>query len=575
MKKVILGGTILLFTSLLPSYSYGDSNNDFRKILASYLKADQLSDNDIAQVIFNSPQELAIAPKSSSAEEFIITIDKLGQSIQPEKLYSSSLKQKDEVLEEEELFSRLREEPLTIVIFPGIFGEFIHTHAFEEIFKNKNSAASIEFEQKIKQLQNNSCVDAYSDTCDYNYALDKMKAGDPLVPVVARSLDQYIKVASVDDDKGLPLFKVLIFDAEAMSLETLGTIRENSERFTRRLEKFFKIMGVPKNMAFLGYSRGTMTALDTLALNYSQHKSWIQNVKAMISLGGVNYGTALADDAFNPKSENGKLLEQVLFVLDNLEPIDDATLQKLGKSTFPMQTIERGKRMINNLWLLTTIKGKKPASAKDLLATLEGIRQNAMGTDIKSQLNLMIEVISNFGVTSNGGSLIDFFTLEHRRIDTLFRSIIAAVREMQTSERLNWWRKNEVPLHVKYYAVAGTMGEGLTNNRMGFNPDSVDDRMLLGNYTDYRNASGGVLVNDSQVAIQRVKFWPELSAMLNPKNSGMNSEFLGVMGTHHWGLALEIVNANKNGSLNPFPRMALLKALATKISFDLATEDTK
>ena len=47
----------------------------------------------------------------------------------------------------------------------------------------------------------------------------------------------------------------------------------------------------------------------------------------------------------------------------------------------------------------------------------------------------------------------------------------------------------------------------------------------------------------------------------------LDATLLGVLGVHHWGLTLAEVNPTTDGS-NPFPRTALLKALAAQVALD-------
>ena len=76
-----------------------------------------------------------------------------------------------------------------------------------------------------------------------------------------------------------------------------------------------------------------------------------------------------------------------------------------------------------------------------------------------------------------------------------------------------------------------------------------------------------------KVAVGRARFWPQLTALLEPAGPGAVPEarFLGVLGTHHWGLTLPAVNRSRDGSVNPFPRTALLKAIAAQAATDLST----
>jgi hypothetical protein len=547
---------------------------EFRKILTGFL-SDRYMPEEMAQIIYATPQALMVAPRVKTPQDFITAIDQIGRTTQPQTLFDKSLANPVVGYDVSEMESTLHRKPLTVFVFPGIFSEFITNRAFEEVFQKADSSAAVEFKKKISSLQSSVCLNGAVDTCDYSYDLPALTIADGTdMRTKFERLDRYLDVASIDDANKQPLVRVVLFHTDGMSLETLGTSRENSIRFTRRLEKYFRLMGTPENMAFIGYSRGTMVALDTLAYNYSLNKPWVKNVKGMISLGGVNYGTALADDAFNPKSINGKLIIALQSLLASLKNYDDKTLQDEGiVSPLTKATViaQRATENLTNIKNFLAFAGS--SSNKDIFETAEGLKEQAKGTDVKSSLRLMVSQIQNLGaLAANGGNVTDFITLEHRRIIKLCDSVLDAVREMQTSQRLKWWATNDVPLTTRYYAVSGTMGAGLVTHEKAFNPDSADDRMLVGDYNDYLNSSG-VLLNDSQVAIERVRFWPELSAMLNPHNAGMKSEFLGVVGTHHWGLALAIVNVNSNGKVNPFPRVDLIKSLATKISSDLVRDD--
>jgi len=75
--------------------------------------------------------------------------------------------------------------------------------------------------------------------------------------------------------------------------------------------------------------------------------------------------------------------------------------------------------------------------------------------------------------------------------------------------------------------------------------------------------------------VAKTMFWPEVIENLNPDNI-IDSTPLALLGTHHWGLTLPIVNKiNKNkiksGQLlevNPFPRKALLYSIGLAIAND-------
>jgi hypothetical protein len=112
--------------------------------------------------------------------------------------------------------------------------------------------------------------------------------------------------------------------------------------------------------------------------------------------------------------------------------------------------------------------------------------------------------------------------------------------------------------------------------------------MLFQNWADYGKIDfakiyQGHKVNDSQVAIERTIFWPDIIESLRPSNAGVRAKSLAVVGTHHWGMALpivgKIVNIDKTSGKglmqrNPFPREALFKAMTLTIAHDKVQETT-
>jgi hypothetical protein len=102
------------------------------------------------------------------------------------------------------------------------------------------------------------------------------------------------------------------------------------------------------------------------------------------------------------------------------------------------------------------------------------------------------------------------------------------------------------------------------DSREGYS-DSLDDRSLIGNMRSYKQITG-IALNDSQVAVHQSLFLPNVIATLNPANAGLDIKPMGVLQTHHWGVALQVVNKMNDGRLNPFPREKVLWALAAYIN---------
>ena len=96
--------------------------------------------------------------------------------------------------------------------------------------------------------------------------------------------------------------------------------------------------------------------------------------------------------------------------------------------------------------------------------------------------------------------------------------------------------------------------------------DSIDFHSLRGNYYQLSDAGHGMEINDSQVPLHRVRFWPTVSRQLNPKNAHMKAYFLGVLGQDHWGMSFPVAFDQHNKKRNPFPRATLMKAIGTFIA---------
>ena len=161
--------------------------------------------------------------------------------------------------------------------------------------------------------------------------------------------------------------------------------------------------------------------------------------------------------------------------------------------------------------------------------------------------------------------------------------VLHGVQVLTTKARLDWWRKNTIPADLTLYAIGGTMADMALAERAGkplFDPlgvcllardpistfvGSIDYKSLRGNYYQL-SLAGGMELNDSQVPLDRVRFWPALSKQLNPRNARLKTYFLGVLGQDHWGMSFPVAADQSNKQVNPFPRATLLKAIGAFIA---------
>jgi dienelactone hydrolase len=565
-----------------------DRSLEFRDLFLGALDG-QYTEEQMRQLVYLPTSSLTqITHQARTGEELLGIMADIQKGADPLALYEAGRAKPIKPADREQLEAGLAaaggktEDRLTVVIVPGIFGEFIKSRAYEEIFAQKKSVFRSLWRERVEAFKR---VSASSEALkDKTFAIAS-------VGEIERPIEDLFHVSSIDKN-GQSLVNVVLFDTSFMSLESLGKMADRAATFSRRLNKFVEIMqaggGAPSKIALLGYSRGTMLALEMLARAHEKPADapWLANVKAMISLGGVVYGSDLADDAVNARglgtpSASAQQLIALRELTDSLITPETAKapasviakntwhwnkfILKMGKLT----ALPEGAWSIMRLWE----PGYAKQRGKDLWAQIQSIRS--------ADSNAGIGIVANFGLKAfTLNNAVKDYTINVKRFKALAYAVLDGVPELATGARMNWWKENTVPASLKYYAITGTMvddqGTGfqheLATNRTAYNPQLIDFGMLMTNYRAFRDYSG-ISVNDSQVAAYKVRFWNELNQLLNPEQEKLDINYLGVLGVHHWGLALKVVNeadARKvNYAFDPFPRTALMRAMSAIVVQDL------
>src|SRR6185312_9866370 len=106
----------------------------------------------MAQLVLATPQSLLDPQIASTPQQFIANIDKLARQIDPTQLFEKAKAISAQGYPAADITNTLRKTPITIVIFPGVFSEFIPNRAFEEVFRNTSSAASLQWQKKVQSL---------------------------------------------------------------------------------------------------------------------------------------------------------------------------------------------------------------------------------------------------------------------------------------------------------------------------------------------------------------------------------------------------------------------------------------
>jgi hypothetical protein len=190
--------------------------------------------------------------------------------------------------------------------------------------------------------------------------------------------------------------------------------------------------------------------------------------------------------------------------------------------------------------------------------------------------SLIYKFGKTFGLTNPAGD----YSNNIKRFKKLIEQATAGVDSMTTATRLAWWNTHTVPAAgITFYSVnasmadpdAGDAEKAFMANHATFSPGSPDDQFLINGYRGMVKASGGVTLNDSQMVPGKSRFWAALAPLLNPAQAPLHAEWLGLLGTHHWGLALQVVSKPTDGALNPYPRVALLEAVAAEVNRGLGS----
>ena len=524
----------------------------FRNTFAHYLRKDGLDDDAIHELIYLAPAEVTdpqIAPDPANP---LARLDARFRGVRPSALYRNGVE--TPMNDRADVDGALASRPVHIVVLPGIFGEFIDVAPFEEIYQAKGSAARVRWERLI--AEKGKLPEATDTSFD-----PKAVADGP------RSLASLVRTGSIDDDQGRPLVTVSYMVPPLGSLESLGTLEENVAVYLRRLEKYFALVGLNDDLYILGYSRGAATALELVAQATSKpaENPWTSKLRGMISLAGVLYGSQIADVARAKGSPQANVIDVLEELGNDLETctVETPTTTRLriqaANSARWTAAVATATYRATKLPSHPEIEWESIQSASPDLARMTTLARKLLVDDVFTLASPLADYCPNVG-----------------RFKAALKKTLSGIDSLTTASRLDWWRTHTLPSNIRYFALTGTMGDATrqpgetwphAQNQIAYDPTSLDFKNLRTNYYDLLGASG-IEANDSQVTINRAKFWPTLLPVLNPRQQPLQTYFLGTVGTHHWGLAFPRALASKDGrTANPYPRTALLHAMGAFVSY--------
>jgi hypothetical protein len=441
-----------------------------------------------------------------------------------------------------------------IVVFPGILSEFIEIGTFEEFFDKTSTepnALRDEFDEKFKTAK------------DSRDKVDRVFSTESLL-YEEMPLTKLVEVVSVKVGEVDRAFDLLRLRSPMGSLETLGTEEESMECYMRRLDKYFKIMdNLPNKIHFIGYSRGALVALETLVRSRERVKQhpWSARVKTMIGLGGVLWGTEVADTTATLGHPNKQAHD---LLVNCSKALDYSNMGDMG-------TLKHAKEVATNTKLIVELAAR--LSAVDLPTMAHPSIAEEFTDAVEVELNGLARLLYAF--------LFQHFRMNEpvadyygniKTMKILVEKISAGIDGLTTATRLKWWTKNKVPTDVKYYSIAGTMQDAeadvhVVERDVAFSQNSVDFRFNRQFYYQAYTLTNKML-HDGQISVERAQFYSSLHQALNPNQKKYYTSLLSVINAHHWGLALTAALDNPATKPNPFPRKSLVKALGAFLVSD-------
>lgn len=526
-----------------------ETTEEFRNIFYSYA-ADKYSKDDIQKLVYLPPSDLlALNGRGENPLERLSTLSDDTTSYRPSQLYDYGKSVPlSELASVDSAFAR--KGPITIVVVPGIFSEFVESYNFFELIEDSKSSFTTQFK------------DALADTKDASLKVDSSfdfdNLGQKEVP-----MDQLIKAASYDDPNGNPLVQVVVLRTLPFSGESIGSLEENSGVFLRRMDKFFKLVGEPENLYIMGYSRGATVGLQMVVDIEARELTWKNKLRGLISLGGVLYGAALADAAENTEDPLQGVAARVKELSEALEvPADDAgTVASLAAAT-----------RNSGRWVAAAAEVATKALSIPFDPGLDLEKVSPDYPHLDANLRMVKDVaFKKFDLSDVG---ISNYFLNIKKFKWMVGRAFEGIETLTTKSRIEWWKTHTIPTRLKYYAISGVMGDASnessgvwdqTANPVSYNSKALDFLALRISYYQSFRVSKNQLT-DSQVSVERSRFLPEVNKILNPNQGEFDSYYMGILGVDHWGMSFPFAAITANQERSPFPRTVLIQSIANFVA---------
>ena len=487
---------------------------------------------------FITPPPAAIAATDLDVANAAIAAQTKAPGETPSAFYQNSVATPyDDSIDIDQVFAK--NGPAPLIFIPGILGEFIDKNVIHEVFTGPSAFKDV-YQDQLNQIQDHAYSLAALDQVDF-------------------ALGERVHLGGIDGADHKPHVQAMFLQAGTGSLETLGDNATNAATFLRRINKAFSKIPLDqcKNIYLVGYSQGADVAMDMITQAHATPEEYpfLQNVKGVVTLAGVIYGTETADDVyFNPASPNYQLAEQIKTALDHL------SVPTAGDGFI----LASGKVVKNWAELVKAVSQVSlPATEKDPGLVKEKL--NGATPDPTGFLGLFSHNLSDLfrpGLSPTQA----LANIERGRV--LFEAVLTGSKALSSHARKEWWANHQWPATLPIYSVAATMADPSTATTTSvlldspaYGIDTVDYQLVLrpAYYGLYKITQA--TLNDSQVLTQREMIFSELITKWNASQPIFPTHFLGIVGTHHWGLAFPNAVPTSGGFFNLFPRRVFAEAI--------------
>lgn len=419
--------------------------------------------------------------------------------------------------------------PLTFIVFPALYSEFPGLDTSDLPFK-----AAFEAESYFRRTYQSS-LRGLEDSA-YDLKTGKTQPID---------LSERLELGSLDSDLGAAGSKIqLVYLKPAWgSLESFDSLSESGTRELRRLKKVFERIPLENlgSIYFVGLSRGALLALEVLAKASQDPKAYpfMKKVHGLVSLSGPLYGSPLLDE------QHGTL----------------APLAELEKVLGELRVPAEGPAYLD-------AKNRSVRSASELYQVLWSSLGDSFPDPFLARRYARFWLQELMAPSTLAGSQAEReAALKASRL--VIKKIRESLSELSLASRIQWWSTHLIPENLHYYAAMGSYpapeGKALPlalAESPYFAIHSPEIKAIFAANAKALEGSRVAGIHDGQLPEALLRFWPQFAPLFNPQQKPYHFHYLGLLGTHHWGLFQPRVwPLEKSLPESAFPESVLLEAI--------------